>query len=74
MWGQWPSAGPTERFGDHAGYERTAAALLEFGTMLDRGMIYFDARPSESYPTVEIRVADVCQDVERAVAIAGHCS
>lgn len=73
VWGQWPTAGPTERFGDQAGYERTVAALLESGTMLDRGMIYFDARLSERYPTVEIRVADVCQDVEHAVALAGLC-
>jgi glutamate---cysteine ligase / carboxylate-amine ligase len=73
VWGQWPTAGPTERFGDVAGYERAVTELLESGTTLDRGMIYFDARLSESYPTVEIRVADVCQDVQDAIAVAGLC-
>jgi len=34
-------------------------------------MIYFDARLSASYPTVEIRIADVCLDAEDAVLIAG---
>jgi carboxylate-amine ligase len=71
VWGQWATAGPTERFGDVSGYERAVAELLTSGTTLDRGMIYFDARLSECYPTVELRVADVCQDVEDAVAIAG---
>jgi glutamate---cysteine ligase / carboxylate-amine ligase len=34
-------------------------------------MIYFDARLSARYPTVEIRVCDVCPTVEDAVTIAG---
>ena len=29
-------------------------------TLIDPGMVYFDARLSERYPTVEIRIADVC--------------
>jgi carboxylate-amine ligase len=38
---------------------------------MDEGMIYFDARLSSHYPTVEIRVPDVCQRVEDAVLVAG---
>ena len=33
-------------------------------------MIYFDARLSAHYPTVEIRVADACPAVDDAVLIA----
>ncbi|MEK8228840.1 hypothetical protein NKG05_26950 [Oerskovia sp. M15] len=40
------------------------------GTILDTAMIYFDARLSESYPTVEIRVADVCLDADSATLLA----
>ena len=36
----------------------------------DAGMIYFDARPSARYPTVEIRVADACPLVDDAVLLA----
>ena len=36
------------------------------GTILDDGMVYFDARLSSRYPTVEVRVADVCLDAEDA--------
>jgi carboxylate-amine ligase len=70
LWGRWPTAGPTEVFGDEASYDATVAELLESGTILDEGMIYFDARLSARYPTVEIRVADVCTDVRDAVLLA----
>ena len=33
-------------------------------------MLYFDVRLAESYPTVELRVADVCLEVEDAVLVA----
>jgi len=36
----------------------------------DAGMIYFDARLSARYPTIEIRVADACPSVDDAVLIA----
>ena len=34
-------------------------------------MVYFDARLSDRYPTVEVRAADVCLDVADTVLIAG---
>lgn len=69
-WGQWPAAGPTEAFGDVDGYHRAISGLLATGAALDDGMIYFDARLSASYPTLEIRVPDVCTDVGDSVLIA----
>jgi glutamate---cysteine ligase / carboxylate-amine ligase len=41
--------------------------------LLDEGMIYFDARLSRRYPTVEIRVADVCVDLEDTLVVAALC-
>lgn len=69
-WGQWPTAGPTETFGDVAGYHRAIKGLLETGAAMDDGMIYFDARLSATYPTLEIRVPDVCTDVGDSALIA----
>ncbi len=70
VWGQWPTAGPTDPFGDIGGYQRAIADLLATGAAMDDGMIYFDARLSAHYPTVEIRVPDVCTDVRDAALIA----
>ncbi len=69
-WGLWPTAGPTEPFGDPAGYQRALDALTASGVALDPGMIYFDARLSAKYPTVEIRVPDVSSDVDVSVLLA----
>ncbi|HYZ52246.1 MAG TPA: glutamate--cysteine ligase [Streptosporangiaceae bacterium] len=70
VWGRWPSAGPTELFGSPQGYHDTVSAMLRTGALLDEGMIYFDARLSRHYPTVEIRVGDVCMRVGDAVLLA----
>jgi len=70
LWGQWPTAGAADPFGDVEGYERARSALVASGAAMDDGMIYFDARLSSRYPTVEVRVADVCLDVDDAATIA----
>lgn len=67
VWGRWPTAGPTAPFGDVATYRAVVRQLLGSGTILDDGMIYFDARLSARYPTVEVRVPDVCLDPADAV-------
>ncbi|MFJ6699068.1 glutamate--cysteine ligase [Streptomyces sp. NPDC091272] len=70
VWGRWPSTGATERFGSAANYHRQVRAMLATGTLLDEGMIYFDARLSRHYPTVEVRVPDVCLEADDTVLIA----
>ncbi len=70
VWGRWPSSGPTELFGSARAYRATVESLLATGAILDEGMIYFDARLSRRYPTVEIRVPDVCLEADDAVLMA----
>ncbi|MFF3787930.1 glutamate--cysteine ligase [Streptomyces sp. NPDC001933] len=70
VWGRWPSAGPVEIFGSAEHYHEQVQALIDTGVLRDEGMIYFDARLSHRYPTVEIRVADVCLDPADTVLLA----
>lgn len=70
VWGRWPSSGPTELFGTPEVYHQTVDAMLATGTLVDEGMVYFDARLSRHFPTVEVRVADVCLRVNDAVLLA----
>ncbi len=44
--------------------------MLSTGTLIDEGMVYFDARLARHFPTVEVRVADVCLRVHDAVLLA----
>jgi len=73
IWNRWPTAGPTAPFGTADAYRRTVAGLVASGVALDPAMMYFDARLSPRYPTVEIRVADVCLRADDAVLIAALC-
>jgi carboxylate-amine ligase len=70
VWNRWPTARPREPFGDPETYHRVAAQMTEWGGALDAGMLYFDVRLAQDFPTVEIRVADVCTDVDDAVLVA----
>jgi carboxylate-amine ligase len=69
----WPSAGATELFHTVAAYEDHVQELIAVGSALDEGMIYFDARLSMRFPTVEIRVMDVTPTPERATALVALC-
>ncbi|MGH3786323.1 MAG: glutamate--cysteine ligase 2 [Pseudonocardiaceae bacterium] len=70
VWGRWPSAGPAELFGCADSYHATMRAMVDTGTLLDEGMVYFDARLSREHPTVEVRIADVCLTADDTVLLA----
>ncbi|QNN53645.1 carboxylate-amine ligase [Nocardioides mesophilus] len=70
IWTRWPTGGPSQPYGGAATYRETADRLVAWGAGLDTGMLYFDVRVAESYPTVEVRVADVCTEVDDAVLVA----
>lgn len=70
IWRSWPSNGTGEAFARPAEYDRVRRTLVSWGAALDEGMVYFDARLSASYPTLEVRVADVCTDLDDALLIA----
>ncbi|KGM08515.1 carboxylate--amine ligase, partial [Cellulomonas bogoriensis 69B4 = DSM 16987] len=70
VWSRWPSAGPTALFGSPAGYREVVEQMVATGTIMDAGMVYFDARLSQRYPTVEVRVADVCLEARDAALVA----
>ncbi|OKI25672.1 YbdK family carboxylate-amine ligase [Streptomyces sp. CB03911] len=66
---RWPTVGPAPEL-DEPGYEAAADRLVADGTILDRRMLYWYARPSEHLPTLEIRVADVNAEVDDTVLLA----
>ncbi|KJY30128.1 carboxylate--amine ligase [Streptomyces sp. NRRL S-444] len=70
VWNRLPSAGPVDVFGSADRYHEQVRAMLGTGVLQDEGMIYFDARLSASYPTVEVRVADVCLEASTPVLLA----
>ncbi|ADX74241.1 glutamate--cysteine ligase [Pseudarthrobacter phenanthrenivorans] len=71
VWNRWPSAGPLEILGTPEAYHQLVHDMVSTGVAMDEGMIYFDARLSRHYPTVEIRIADVCLRPQNTVLLAG---
>lgn len=70
VWGRWPSAGPSQPFVDPAGYHSATEALVESGAAFDLGGLYFDARLSRTYPTIEVRVFDAMTELDDVVLLA----
>jgi glutamate---cysteine ligase / carboxylate-amine ligase len=68
---RWPTAVPPAAWPDAAAYDTAVRRLIGRGAALDERSVYFLARLSPRYPTVEVRVADVCLDVGTAVLAAG---
>ncbi|MFC8448708.1 glutamate--cysteine ligase [Kitasatospora sp. NPDC057223] len=68
---RWPASGLPPAFADAADYERRTQALEDAGLIRDRGGLYWHARLSERYPTIEIRATDVQLRVEDAELFAG---
>jgi glutamate---cysteine ligase / carboxylate-amine ligase len=71
VWSRWPSAGPLDILGSPEAYHQLVHDMVSTGVLLDEGMVYFDARLSRHYPTVEIRLADVCLRPQNGVLLAG---
>lgn len=69
-WSRWPTAGPTDVFGSAAGYREQVEGVLATDPALDTGMLYFDARIAQNYPTVEVRIADVCLEAVDTALLA----
>jgi carboxylate-amine ligase len=70
-WSRWPTAAPPAVWPDAAAYDATIARLISQGAALDEQGIYFQARLSPRYPTVEVRVADACLETGTTVLLAG---
>ncbi|GIE94198.1 carboxylate-amine ligase [Paractinoplanes rishiriensis] len=68
---RWPCVGPWPRSASAADYDRTVAAMVASGALLDDSMALWYVKPSAAYPTVEVRIGDVCPAADDAVLVAG---
>lgn len=65
-----PRTGLPEQFSSYAEYRRTIAMLVNAGLIEDATKVWWDLRPSDRYPTLELRVSDVCTSLADAAAVA----
>ena len=64
---RFPVTGTAQLVGDRATYDRLVADLVATGMVRDASHLYWDARLSTRFPTVEVRIADTCPLVDDVV-------
>jgi len=65
-----PRTGLPDYYESYGEYQRVVAQLIQGGLMADATKLWWDLRPSARYPTLEMRIADVCTRLEDAAAVA----
>jgi carboxylate-amine ligase len=66
----WPTFRPPGVWAGAERYDQAVRALVATGAAFDTSSVYLLARLSPSNPTIEVRVADTCLDVEDTVLFA----
>jgi carboxylate-amine ligase len=65
-----PRTGMPGRFEGWDEYSQTVDLLVRNGVIEDASKIWWDLRPSSRFPTLEMRVTDVCTRLEDGVCVA----
>jgi carboxylate-amine ligase len=65
-----PRSGVPGIFASWAEYQRTLSVLIDAGIIEDGSKIWWDLRPSARFPTLEMRICDVCPRISDALTIA----
>lgn len=65
-----PRTGMPGRLSGWDEYQRTVNVLVNAGVIEDATKIWWDVRPSHRFPTLEMRIADVCTRLDDAVSVA----
>ncbi len=65
-----PRTGLPEEFQSWGEYQRMVGILVDAGIIEDATKLWWDIRPSARYPTLEMRVSDVCTRLDDAMTIA----
>ncbi|MGH6816913.1 MAG: carboxylate-amine ligase [Hyphomicrobiaceae bacterium] len=65
-----PRTGMPGRFAGWSEYRRTVGVLIDAGVIDDAGKVWWDIRPSARFPTLEMRITDVCPHIDDGICIA----
>jgi carboxylate-amine ligase len=64
-----PRTGLPDQFDSYGEYQRLIGQLMGAGLISDATMIWWDIRPSARYPTLEMRMTDVCTRLEDSMTV-----
>ncbi|MEA3375508.1 MAG: carboxylate-amine ligase [Chloroflexota bacterium] len=64
-----PRTGIPQRFESYGSYRSYVDTLLTTGSIAEATHIWWDVRPSEKFPTLEIRIPDMCTRIEETLCL-----
>lgn len=70
IYDEWPRSGIPDFFADEADYRNFVDLLQQGGAVRDASYFWWAIRPARKFPTLELRIADVCTRVTDGVALA----
>lgn len=70
IWNGMPRTGIPEYFDSFGEYQRHIEILVNAGVIEDATKVWWDIRPSHRYPTLEMRISDVCTRLDDAITVA----
>ena len=65
-----PRTGLPERFESYGEYGRHVSTLVRLGIIEDASKLWWDIRPSSRFPTLEMRITDMCSAVDDGITVA----
>ncbi len=70
VWDELPRTGLPEQFDSFGEFQRHVDALVKAGLIEDGTKLWWDIRPSMRFPTLEMRISDICTRLEDTLCIA----
>lgn len=70
VWHELPRTGMPASFQSYGEYQSHVAVLVNAGVIEDASKLWWDIRPSSRFPTLEMRITDICTRLDDAVTVA----
>jgi glutamate---cysteine ligase / carboxylate-amine ligase len=70
VWHELPRTGMPASFQSFGEYQSHVGALVDAGVIEDASKLWWDIRPSSRFPTLEMRITDICTRLDDAVTVA----
>jgi carboxylate-amine ligase len=70
VWDEMPRTGLPELFDSYAEFQRFVDVLVKANIVEDGSKLWWDIRPSVRFPTLEMRISDICTRLEDTICIA----
>ena len=70
VWNELPRTGLPEQFESFTEFERHVEVMVQADLIEDGTKLWWDIRPSVKFPTIEMRISDICTRLEDTICIA----